>query len=225
MRSILLSQFNFDEEWIYEDVKQYITGKEKITVCPLAFSPAIIKDNGDKTEFYSHGCWYYEEIAAPLRKFGYVGDKEFGIVWLNYFVHSREFFMQKIKESDILILPGGLPDFQMKRMKELDIIKVIRGNKSLVIGKSSGALTQTPYFYLSPDSDYPELQFGKGLGRINPGCYFEVHFDPENKVQMEALKTAQKEKYKKVIAMGDKGGVIVDGDNIREFGQVYVYGE
>ena len=225
MRSILLSQFNFDEEWIYDNVKQYITGEEKVVVCSLAFSPAIIKDNGDWTEFYSHGCWYYEEIAAPLRKFGYVGDKEFGIVWLNYFTDSGETFREKIVEADILILPGGLPDFQMARMKELDIIRTIREYKGLVIGKSSGALTQTPYFYLSPDSDYPELKFGCGIGRIDAGCYFEVHFNPENQKQTEALNKALKEKYKKVIAMGDKGGLIIEDNIIREFGDVYVYGE
>ena len=33
MKSILLSQFNFDEEWIYDSAKQYITGKEKVVVC------------------------------------------------------------------------------------------------------------------------------------------------------------------------------------------------
>lgn len=224
MKSILLSQFNFDEEWICEGVKQYITGKEKVTVCPLAFPPAIIKNNGDWTEFYTHGCWYYEEVMMPLRKFGYVGEKEFGIAWLNYFSDNSEIFKQKIAEADILILPGGLPDFQMIRMKELDIIKTIRGYNGLIIGKSSGAITQTPYFYLSPDSDYPELQFGEGIGRIDHGCYFEVHFDPENEVQKEALKRAVKEKYKKVIAMGDKGGLIIEDGNIKEFGAVYIYG-
>ena len=225
MKSILLSQFNFDEEWMYDSVKQYINGEGKAVVCPLAFSPAIIKDNGDWTEFYSHGCWYYEEVMVPLRKFGYIGDKEFGIMWLNYFSDDRETFKRQITESDILILPGGLPDFQMARMKELDIIRTIREYKGLVIGKSSGALTQTPYFYLSPDSDYPELKFGEGIGRIDAGCYFEVHFDPENKVQIETLEKALKEKYKKVIAMGDKGGLIIDGSDIREFGDVYTYGE
>ena len=223
MRSILLSQFNFDEEWIYDSVKQYITGNEKVAVCPLAFSPAIIKNSGDWTEFYSHGCWYYVEITASLRKFGYIGDKEFSVIWLNYFSDSGETFRRKIAEADILILPGGLPDFQMERMKELDIIKTIQEYKGLVIGKSSGALTQTPYFYLSPDSDYPELKFGEGIGRIDAGCYFEVHFDPKNEVQMKALKKALKEKYKKVIAMGDKGGLIIEDGNIREFGDVYTY--
>ena len=32
-----------------------------------------------------------------------------------------------------------------------------------------------------------------------------------------------KEKYKKVIAMGDKGGLIIEDSNIREFGDVYTY--
>ena len=162
---------------------------------------------------------------APLRKFGYVGDKEFGITWLNYFSDSGEVFREKITEADILILPGGLPDFQMARMKELNIIKTIQEYKGLVIGKSSGALTQTPYFYLSPDSDYPELEFGEGIGRIDAGCYFEVHFDPKSEMQTDALKKALKEKYKKVIAMGDKGGLIIENNDIREFGDVYTYGE
>ena len=34
---------------------------------------------------------------------------------------------------------------------------------------------------------------------------------------------ALKEKYKKVIAMGDKGGLIIEDSNIREFGDVYTY--
>lgn len=223
MKSILLSQFNFDEEWIYNSVKQHITGTEKVVVCPLAFSPVLIKDSGDWAESYSHGCWHYEEIAAPLRKYGFVGEKEFGIVWLNYFKDNSEFFKKSIKEADILILSGGLPDFQMKRMKELEIVRDIREFEGLLIGKSSGALTQTPYFYLSPDSDYPEFQFGEGIGRIDPGCYFEVHFDPENSVQTEALKKAQKEKYKKVIAIGDKGGLIIENSNISKYGDVYIY--
>ena len=40
---------------------------------------------------------------------------------------------------------------------------------------------------------------------------------------MKALKKALKEKYKKVIAMGDKGGLIIEDSNIREFGDVYTY--
>jgi hypothetical protein len=223
MKSILLSQFNFDEDWIYDSIKRHITGEEKVAVCPLAFSPVFIKDNEDWTKAYNHGCRYYEEIMLPLRKFGFVGKKEFGVIWLNYFKDSREVFKEKINEADILILPGGLPDFQMKRMKELDIIKTICEYKGLVIGKSSGTLTQTPWFYLSPDSDYPKLQFGEGIGRIDAECYFEVHFDPENEEQVKALREAQKEKYRKVIAIGDKGGLIIEDENIAEYGDVYIY--
>lgn len=225
MKSLLLSQFNFDEDWIYEDIRKNFTGNERIVVCPLTFSPEKIENDKLWNAFYGKSCVGYEEIMKPLRKFGYIKEKEEKIEWLNYFKDSKEKFKEKIKNSDILILPGGLPDWQMKKMEELEITEIIRTYKGFLIGKSSGALTQTEYFYLSPDLDYPVLKFGKGIGRINMNCYFEVHFDKENKNQVEALKKAQKEKYSKVIALGDKGALMIENNQMAEYGDIFIYND
>lgn len=223
MKTLLLSQFNFDEDWIYEGIIEKFTGDERIVICPLTFSPQKIKNDEMWNAVYGKNCPGYEEIIRPLRKFGYIEEKEDKIEILNYFKDSKEIFREKIKYSDILILPGGLPDWQMKRMEELEIIEIIRSYEGFLIGKSSGTLTQTEYFYLSPDLDYPELEFGKGIGRININSYFEVHFDKNNKEQIEALEKAQKEKYSKVIALGDKGAVMIENEQIIKYGDVFVY--
>lgn len=218
MYNILLSLFHFDEDWCREKIRPYLNHTDNVTVLPLTFHAHV--DTSEKwQEKYHVGSVYYNEITKPFQSFGYDVS---AFTWINPFVSSKEQICEILNQTDLLILPGGLPDLQIKRMEQLDIIDELRNYYGNVLGVSSGAMTQPPVYYLSPDADYPKSQYHlKGIGLIDLNAQVEVHFNQANKPQVEALKHVTKESN--VIAIGDQGCLIVDHNHIEAIGDVLFF--
>lgn len=215
MYNILLSQFNFDEDWCYQTLAEYLTASDRVSVLPLTFKNDITNSE-QWLEVYGVGKVYYEEITKPFHRFGYDISK---FTWINPFEMTRDEIVEIFEQTDLLVLPGGLPDLQMQRMNDLDLVDELRNYYGNVLGVSSGAMTQPPTFYLSVDADYPIATYGfSGIGMIDLNAQVEVHFNPQNKEQVKAIRHVRQ--TDNVIAIGEEGCLIVDHEHIQSVGNV-----
>ena len=147
---------------------------------------------------------------------------ENNITFVNYFEDTKESAKQKIENADILYFTGGLPDRMMDRIKEFDLVDMVRKHNGIVMGYSAGALIQLSEYHLSPDKDYKEFQYYDGLGYLDD-FYLEVHYE-NTKIQNEAIERVLSERGKKVYATAFmSGGIIVDNGNIKLIGDVKTF--
>lgn len=90
------------------------------------------------------------------------------------------------------------------------------------IGASAGALMQLKDYFISPDKDYAEFMYYKGLGLINKDFYIEVHYE-NTEIQNECIKRVLKEKADIVYAIKDNGGIIVENGELLLLGDVVTF--
>lgn len=219
MINILLSSYNFGEEWAKDEIKKYISSEDKIVVIPFAFSKEWISNSNEWDKAYSRQYGkYYRELVEP---FGELGVGEDNIKWINFFKDSNEDMIQAIEESDIVFFTGGLPDRAVERVLDKGLLKYISKAK-IVMGASAGALMQLKDYHISPDEDYSEFSYQSGLGLIKSNFYIEVHYE-DTEVQYSCIKNVLKEKTDKVYAIKEQGGIILDNDKLILLGDVTTY--
>ncbi|MFZ5353136.1 MAG: Type 1 glutamine amidotransferase-like domain-containing protein [Bacillota bacterium] len=219
MINILLSQYNFHEEWIKDTILKYISSNDKVVVIPFAFSERWISNNDEWQNAYSRSFGkYYGEIVDP---FVQLGISEDNIIWLNYFEHSEEEMKSIIENSDIAFLTGGLPEMAVLRVLEKGLANSIAGRR-IVMGASAGALMQLENYHVSPDEDYTEFMYFPGLGLIKKDFYIEVHYEDTN-IQNKCIKRVLKEKTDLVYGIKDNGAIIIEDGTILLLGDVITF--
>ena len=110
----------------------------------------------------------------------------------------------------------------MDRIKELDLVNMLRKHNGIVMGYSAGAVIQLSEYHISPDNDYKEFQYYDGLEYLDV-LYLEVHYE-NTKVQNEAIRRVLSERGKTVYATAFmSGGIIVDNGNIKLLGDVKTF--
>jgi len=93
-----------------------------------------------------------------------------------------------------------------------------------VMGVSAGALMQLGEYFLTPDEDYPQLVFEKGLGLIQNDFYIEVHYDRDNADSTALLNDIRRSTGKPIYAIGACGAVVADDSGaIKLFGDVTLF--
>ncbi len=55
----------------------------------------------------------------------------------------------------------------MSRLSELGLINTVEQHSGIIMGWSAGAMMQCSQYYISPDKDYPEFIYEKGLRCID----------------------------------------------------------
>lgn len=219
MVNILLSQYNFHEKWARDTILKYINSNDKVVVIPFSFSEKWISNNVEWQNAYNkHDGKYYKEVVEPFID---LGISEENITWLNYFEDTEDKMKRIIESSNIVFLTGGLPDMAVQRVLDRGLLNSIEDSK-IIIGASAGALMQLNNYFLSPDKDYPEFMYSKGLGLINKNFYIEVHYE-ETDVQNNCIKKALKEKTDTVYAIKDTGGIILDNNMITLLGDIITF--
>lgn len=219
MINILLSGYNFGEEWGKDTIKKYISSEYKIVVIPFAFSEAWINNSNEWDKAYSREYGkYYRELIKP---FGELGVSEDNITWINFFKNKKEDMKKAIEESDVVFFTGWLPDRAVKRVLEKGLLEHVSKAK-IVMGASAGALMQLKDYHISPDEDYDEFMYEKGLGLIKDSFYIEVHYG-ETEVQDSCIQEVLKEKTDRVYAIKEQGGIILDDGKIILLGEVTTY--
>lgn len=220
MINILLEGYDIDASWIYNELKNYIKPNHSVAVMAFSFRDSQVKTLLDWNALYSkENGRYYGGIVGGITAYGI---PEENISFINYFTDTRESAAQKIKTADIIYFLGGLPDRMMDRIREFDLYDVLMAHNGILMGYSAGAVIQLAEYHLSPDDDYPEFKYFKGLPYLND-FYMEVHYEG-TEVQDEAIRRVLSERGKTVYATAVRSGaILVDNGNIKLIGDVKIF--
>ena len=220
MINILLEGYNIDEQWLYEELKNYVRPNHKVAIVAFSFRDSQIKNLEDWEKCYNReNGRFYKGIVGGLLAYG-IDEKN--VSFLNYFTDTKESAREKIENADIVYFLGGLPDKTMERIKEFELYDVLLNHNGIMMGYSAGALIQLGEYHLSPDGDYPEFVYFKGLPLLNE-FYLEVHYEGTD-IQNEAIQRVLKERNKTVYAtICDEGAILVDNGNLKLLGKVKEY--
>jgi peptidase E len=219
MVNILLSHYFFHEDWVKNALKKYINQSDKVVIVPFAFSEEWVSNNAEWQNAYNKDYGkYYREVVEPFLEYGI---KEDNIIWLNYFEDTESEMKRIVEESNIVFFTGGLPHRAVERVIERGLLNYIN-NCRVIIGASAGALMQLGNYYISPDEDYSDFVYCNGLGLINKDFYIEVHYE-DTDIQNNCIKKVLKEKTDTIYAIGDRGGIVVDSENVLLFGDIVTF--
>lgn len=220
MVNILLEGFDINVSYLYDELKKYILPNYKVAVVPFSFRDNDVKNAEEWDLLYNERKGiYYRGIVSGFTAYGV--EKE-NISFINYFTDTNKSAKQKIDNADIVYFTGGLPDRMVDRIKEFDLVDVLRNFNGLVMGYSAGAVIQLSEYHLSPDKDYKEFKYYDGLGYLDD-FYLEVHYE-NTKVQNECIRRVLDERGKTVYATAFmSGGIIVDNGNIKLLGDVKTF--
>lgn len=217
---VLMNTSMIDEKWCYPTLKKYIKPSDEVCVFAFSFFDDT-KNVADWNKQYApgQGIWY----RANTDVFFKYGIKPNQIHWVNYFTDSKVEMENKILSSSIILFTGGAPDLMMNRIKEFKLKKILKNYQGLMMGYSAGAMIQLDEYHITPDDDYPEFCYKKGLGCID-SFKVEVHYHASN-IQKKSISRVIQEKNQPVYAIYEDGGVIVDEKSIEFFGNVELFTE
>ena len=215
MIHILLEGYDIDAVWLYNELKKYIKPTHMVAVVAFSFRDNRVKSITDWNLLYSkENGKYYDGITGGFASYGI---PEENITFINYFTDTKESAAQKIEKADIVYFLGGLPDRMMDRIKEFNLYDTLMRHDGIVMGYSAGAVIQ-----LSPDGDYPEFRYYKGLPYLD-SFYIEVHYEGTD-IQNESIQRVIAERGKTVYATSLRSGaILVDNGKIKLIGNVKVY--
>lgn len=206
------------EDFVNE-LSPYLKAGSKVTVVPFSFYDDAVYDAESFNRLFGEGGICYWETVRGLAPFGI--DKK-DIVFINYFTDTKEEARAKVESADVIYFTGGLPDRMMDRIKEFELENALLSHTGVVMGYSAGAVIQLGEYHLSPDGDYPEFGYYRGLEYLD-SFYLEVHYEYKP-TQDEAVKRVLGERKKPVYVTHTRlGGIVVDDGNIKTVGKVDVY--
>ncbi len=220
MINILLEGYDITAPWLYDELKKYIMPNHSVAVVAFSFRDSKVQSLSDWNSLYSKEIGkLYNGIVGGLTAFGI---SEESITFVNYFSDTKESAAQKIKQSDIVYFLGGLPDRMMDRIEEFDLIGALKDYNGIVMGYSAGSVIQLAEYHLSPDDDYPEFGYYKGIPLLDD-FYLEVHYE-NTETQNNSIRRVLSERGKTVYATSlMSGAIIVDNGNIKLLGDVKTF--
>lgn len=220
MTNILLEGYDIGAAWLYDELKNYIKPNHSVAIVAFSFRDNRVKSLIDWNLLYGkeHGK-YYDGIIGGFASYGISEDH---ITFINYFTDSKESAARKIERADIIYFLGGLPDRMLDRIREFELYDILLKHDGIIMGYSAGAVIQLAEYHLSPDDDYPEFQYYKGLPYLD-GFYLEVHYE-DTKIQNESIRRVITERGKTVYATALRSGaILVDNGKIKKIGDVRVF--
>ena len=220
MVNILLEGYDIGADCLYDELKEYIKPTSSVAVVAFSFRDERVKSISDWNLLYSReNGKYYKGITDGLMSYGI---PEENVTFINYFSDTKESAKKKIEKADIVYFTGGLPDRMMERIEEFDMYDVLTEFNGIVMGYSAGALIQLSEYHITPDEDYSEFKYYKGLPYLND-FYLEVHYEGAE-IQNDSIQRVIAERGKPVYAtvLGN-GAMLIDNGNIKLIGNVETY--
>lgn len=218
MINILLNLYNFHEKWAKDAIKKYIKYNDKVLIIPFSFNENISNDTDWQSAYSKDNGEYYKSLVQPFLAYGITEEN---MSWINYFKDTKESAKNKVKNSSIIFLTGGLPDKMMCRLKEFDLINEIESFTGIIMGSSAGAMIQIAEYHITPDKDYDIFSYNRGLNLIKDFS-IEVHYE-ETDIQKNSINKVLNEKVETVYAIKDSGGIIVDNNLITLLGDTQIF--
>lgn len=219
MINILLNAYNIDSDWCYDALKDILKEHMQVTVIAFSFRDVQVHSAQEWQLLYgkSQGR-YYKTVVEPFSRYG-ISEEQ--ITWVDYYTDTRASALEKIKQCQVVYLMGGLPDRTMDRLLEFELTDALENHSGIVMGFSAGAMVQIADYHISPDSDYAEFAYAKGLNMIKD-FDIEVHYEFDQ-IQKDSIEKAIREKGKTIYAMEDTGGLIVENGKVTCMGDVHHY--
>ena len=219
MINILLSNYDINKDWIITETSKYINKYSKVVIIPFSFSNEEIKDIKDWNLLYNNidGYHYFDIVKQFLD----LGVYEENIIFLNYFIDEVTTMKNVINKSDVVFFTGGSAELSMQRIIEKDLLDEIK-NCNIIIGSSAGAMIQLKEYFGSPDEEYPEFQYFKGLGLIEDNFYIEVHYC-NTKSQNTSIEKVLKKGASVVYGISDNGAIVYKDKQVTVFGDVTIF--
>ncbi len=220
MINILLEGYDIDAPWLYGALKPYIHPTDRVAVVAFSFRDNRVKAAEDWDRLYSkEKGMYYGGITGGFAAYGIRQEQ---VSFLDYFRDTKESAAEKVEGADILYFLGGLPDRMLERIEEFDLVEPLMRHRGVVMGYSAGAVIQLAEYHLSPDEDYPEFSYYRGLPYLD-SFYLEVHYEG-TEVQKAAIRRVLEERRKPVYATALGAGALVAEDGVvRTIGEVKVF--
>ncbi len=220
MVNILLEGYDIDAPWLYGALRPHIRPSDRVAVIAFSFRDNRVKSAEDWDRLYGkEDGMYYGGITGGFAAYGIPPEQ---ITFLDYFTDTPETAKEKVKSADILYFPGGLPDRMLDRIEEFDLTETLLRHKGVVMGYSAGAVIQLAEYHLSPDEDYPEFAYYRGLPYLD-GFYLEVHYEG-TEAQDRAVRRVLAERGKPVYAAALRAGALIAEDGrVKTVGDVKVF--
>ena len=217
MVNILLEGYDIDAPWLYGELKPHIRPSDRVAVVAFSFRDNRVQIAGDWDRLYSkEQGMYYGGITGGFAAYGIPEEQ---ISFLDYFRDTKESAAEKVERADILYFLGGLPDRMLDRIEEFSLTEPLLRHRGVVMGYSAGAVIQLTEYHLSPDEDYPEFAYYRGLPYLED-FYLEVHYEGTD-VQKAAIRRVLAERGKPVYATALRAGALVAEDGeVRTIGDV-----
>lgn len=214
---LLVNTGEIDQKWAWHTARKYIHPGSKVCILAFSFFDNVQCQQDWEKEYGPTGMWY-RGYTAPLAR---LGIKEGDITFLSPFRDGRNMCIETIYNSDVLVLTGGAPELFMKRIKDKGLKKTVRNFSKTIVGVSAGAMILLEDYHISPDEDYSEFGWYKGLGMV-PGIDIEPHFKG-TKAQTVWMERAMEEKHIPTFAIWEQGGLLIVDGEVRPFGKVDEY--
>lgn len=222
MYSVFFSRIELGMDLVKENLLKIMPGNPKIAIFPWAFPKEIDAEELDNV-FFKKGERRYNKYINELKK---IGIKEENIIICNCYSDSKDKLKNIIKESDVLLLPGGNPEMFFKQVvHNCEILYDIKYFKGIIIGESAGTELQlTRYFITAKNNYYKYFAFYDGFGVIDDPFYIDVH-TINNKYYLNKLQSIANEKNKTVYAIYDDGAMIYrrDTKKLNLYGNIRVF--
>ena len=220
MVNILLDGDDIDAPWLYESLRPHIRPSDRVAVVAFSFRDTRVKTAEDWDRLYSkESGMYYGGITGGFAAYGI---PESQISFLDYFRDTKEAAAEKVENADILYFLGGLPDRMLDRIEEFALTEPLLWHRGVVMGYSAGAVIQLAEYHLSPDEDYPEFAYYRGLPYLKD-FYLEVHYEG-TEVQNASIRRVLAERGKPVYATALRAGaLIVEDGRVKPLGKVKVF--
>ena len=201
MYSIFFSKIDLSFNLVEERLKEIIKNNNKVVVIPWSFA---IETDAEGVDKYFSGK-KRENYFSPLLTLG-IDEKNITII--NCYRDKTEYMKEKIKESDVLVLPGGNPEIFYNKVVSCGLIDVIRNYSKVVIGESAGTELQlNNYFITAKNNYYKKFDWYKGFNVIDDPFYMDVH-SSNNYNYLKKLQKVANEKKKNIYAIYNDGVMI-----------------
>ena len=220
--SVFFSRIEIGMNIALTKIKSILPKNPKVVILPWTF-PTELDANLLDNDFFKKGERRYNKYVNELKK---LGINEENIKVLNCYSDSKEKIKKTLKESNVLLLPGGNPEMLFdKVVHKTEILYEIKYYKGLIIGESAGTELQLKrYFITAKNNYYKYFAFYDGFGVIDDPFYIDVH-SINNRLYLDSLKRIAKEKSKTLYAIYNDGALILNRENgkIELYGNVGVY--
>lgn len=201
MYSILMSKFNDGFDLIKEELKKIINKHSKIVVIPWSFAKEL------KTKQINE---FFNEVKKKnyLEHLYKLGVDEKNIIVLDCYNDNKEYMVDIINKSDVIVLTGGNPEMLYNKVVTSGILERLQNYKRIIIGSSAGAELQLKkYFITKKNNYYKKFEWYNGFGIIDNNFYFDVHSINKGRY-LPSLKEKSSKLKRDIYCLFDTGSII-----------------